>query len=114
MAHAHELQACCRIQVTQQAVVGLVRNGRLADGAGRPAPQTQVLQHASTSVMLSQNASVKSQSQHPGTSLQNGSVKSHSDVVRQEPSFVSIHKLTDLSQGCLCLGQMPPDQCMVT
>lgn len=43
VAHAHELQACCCVQMTQQAVVGLVRNGGLANGAWGPAPQTGIL-----------------------------------------------------------------------
>lgn len=48
LAHAHELQACCCIQVTQQAIVGLVRNRGLAVGAWCPAPQTVILQETST------------------------------------------------------------------
>lgn len=60
VAHAHQLQACCCIQMTQQAVVGLVRNGGLADGAWCPAPQTGILQQASTTHVVCTSDNVNS------------------------------------------------------
>ena len=46
VAHTHELQAGCCIQVAQQAVVRLMRYWWLADGAWCSAPQACVLQQA--------------------------------------------------------------------
>jgi len=42
--HAHELQACCCVQVAQQAVVSLVWDRGLAVAAGSSAPQHCFLQ----------------------------------------------------------------------
>jgi len=42
--HAHELQACCCVQVAQQAVISLVWDWGLAVAAGSSAPQHCFLQ----------------------------------------------------------------------
>ena len=44
LPHAHELQACCCVQVAQQAVVSLVWDRGLAVATGSSAPQHCFLQ----------------------------------------------------------------------
>lgn len=51
VAHAHELQACCCIQMAQQAIICLVRDWWLANGAWCSAPQACVLQQASITAL---------------------------------------------------------------
>ena len=51
VAHAHELQAGCCIQMAQQTVVSLVRDCRLANGAWCSAPQACVLQQVSSTAL---------------------------------------------------------------
>ena len=45
--------------MTQQAVVGLVRNRGLAVGAWSPAPQTSILQYSNTAHVVCRNGSMK-------------------------------------------------------